>query len=116
MPENDPEGTASKKVKQKEKDEEQDALNQAAEEFRRQKQIEEGIYKIEEMDMEEKRKPARSVNYPVAGYPWKKERSMLQQEALPCPPKQNQGEQPSQQCQCGVIWMMTLAGESIGSS
>lgn len=50
----DPNYTASKKVKQADKDYEQDALNQASEEFCRQSLVKEGIYKIEEMDTEEK--------------------------------------------------------------
>ena len=45
----DPEGTASKKVKQNVRQDEQDSLDQAAQEFQKQQMVKDGIYKIEEM-------------------------------------------------------------------
>eukprot|EP00435_Cladocopium_sp_Y103_P051972 s856_g16.t1 len=52
----DPEGTASKKVKQsvRQEEEEEDSLDQAAKEFSRKKMIQDKIYKLEDMDAEDK--------------------------------------------------------------
>ena len=45
----DPEGTASKEVKQNVRQDEKDSLDQAAQEFQKQQMVKDGIYKIEEM-------------------------------------------------------------------
>ena len=50
----DPEGTASKKVKQNVRQDEQDSLDQAVQEFQKQQMMKDSIYKIEEMESEEK--------------------------------------------------------------
>jgi len=49
----DPQGVASKKVKKEEKQEEQNMLDRAAQEFENRKKIEEGIYTVRDMDEEE---------------------------------------------------------------
>eukprot|EP00435_Cladocopium_sp_Y103_P050272 s447_g15.t1 len=49
----DPQGVASKKVKKEEKHGEQDALDHAAQEFERNKLVQEGIYTIRDMDEEQ---------------------------------------------------------------
>lgn len=72
----DPEGTALKNVRQEVRQEEQDTLDQAAKEFERTKMIQDGIYKLEEMERTKKR--SRSAFSLAVDYQSRMERGTAQ--------------------------------------
>ena len=106
----DPEGTASKKVKQNVRQDEQDSLDQAAQEFQKQQMVKDGIYKIEEMESEEKMECNICLldGCGLAAEDGKRFCSKRHYHAA----KHKQSKTSSAKS-TGVIWCMTLANEIV---
>jgi hypothetical protein len=106
----DPEGTASKKVKQNVRQDEQDSLDQAAQEFQRQQMVKDGIYKIEEMESEEKME-CNICLLDGCGFPAEDGKRFCSKRHYHAA-KHKQSKTSSTKS-TGVIWCMTLANEIV---
>ena len=110
----DPEGTASKKVKQEDRQEEQDNLDKAAKEFEMKRKFKEGIYTMDEMEDEERMeckicllKGCELQAEDGKLYCSKRHYHADQQK------KKNEQNANTASTTSGVIWMMTLANEIV---
>ena len=106
----DPEGTASKKVKQNVRQDEQDSLDQAAQEFQKQQMVKDGIYKIEEMESEEKME-CNICLLDGCGLPAEDGKRFCSKRHYHAA-KHKQSKTSSNKS-TGVIWCMTLANEIV---
>jgi len=106
----DPEGTASKKVKQNVRQDEQDSLDQAAQEFQKQQMVKDGIYKIEEMESEEKME-CNICLLDGCGLPAKDGKRFWSKRHYHA--AKHKQSQTSSNKSAGVIWCMTLANKIV---
>jgi hypothetical protein len=112
----DPQGVASKKVKKEEKQEEQDTLDRAAQEFENRKKIEEGIYTVRDMD-EEELEECRLCLLPGCGLKaedGKKYCSKRHYHAHQHKLKQKKNSEDTDLAE-GVVWGLTFASQVLPS-
>eukprot|EP00435_Cladocopium_sp_Y103_P052293 s2273_g16.t1 len=101
----DPEGTASKKVKQSVRKEEEDSLDMAAKEFERQKLIQDKIYKLEDLDAEEKEEIKVCV-LPGCGLPAEEGKRHYHAD------QHKKKNPPMAESAAGIIWTLTMASQA----
>ena len=106
----DPEGTASKKVKQNVRQDEQDSLDHAAQEFQKQQMVKDGIYKIEEMESEEKME-CHVCLLDGCGLPVEEGKPFYSKRHYHAAKHKQNKSSPNKST--GVIWCMTLANEIV---
>ena len=104
----DPEYTASKKVKQADKEIEQDALDKAAEEYEAQRRVNEGIYTLADMESEEKEE-CKMCLLRGCGLPVEEGRKYCSKRHYHA--AQGQAAKVAKKAAEGAVWMLTFAGE-----
>eukprot|EP00435_Cladocopium_sp_Y103_P013878 s2359_g3.t1 len=106
----DPEGTASKKVKQSVRKEEEDSLDLAAKEFERKKMIQDKIYKLEDLDAEEKEEIKVCV-LPGCGLPAEDGKRYCSKRHYHADQHKKKNP-PTAESAAGIIWTLTMASQA----